>query len=93
MSINRGMDKEDVVYIHNGIFSSVQLGHSASCLCDHGPIASPLWALLRPFSALEPPRSGSYPSFSSVGVGGGSDKGLAAGVGAKMRRFDHLLAL
>ena len=37
MSIDRGMDKEDVVHIYNGIFSSVQFSSVAqSCLtlCD-----------------------------------------------------------
>ena len=32
MSIDRGMDKEDVVRIYDGIFSSV--GQSCSTLCD-----------------------------------------------------------
>ena len=47
MSINRWMDKEVVLHIYNGIFSSVQFSHSVMCNCllphrlQHSRLPSP----------------------------------------------------
>ena len=70
MSNNRGMDKEDVVHIYNGILGKAKLLQSCPILCDPIALQAPLsmgfsrqeyWSVLPFPSPGDPPDPGIEP--------------------------------